>query len=160
MEKKIIKKVSPKDADESTIDSEKRLREVVARLYLNGNDNRSQKNGHNDTLINQLLKPHHIITCGLYENLSLEHRNYINDKEKRRSGTDLKMIQSIAKFILDKHKENNKNHFIRITDTGKQVIEEILEANEFTGKRMKNIFKVESIFQYQERQKVTPGKAR
>jgi hypothetical protein len=145
-----------------SIDSEERARKVVARLYRNGNNIRSQKNGCTDTLITKLLKPHHIVTCGLYESLLKEWRDLINDKSRRKgeNGSDLKIIKEIAKFILLKHKENNENHFIRITPTGKQVIEEVLETDEFSGKRMKNIFKLESIFIHQERQKITPDKAR
>lgn len=141
-----------------TVSSEARARRVVANLYTNGSDTRSEKNGSPGKLVTTLLAGKNIITCGLYAHLGREIRAYVNDKTKRREG-DLKINKVICKFILEKEKEDGGKYFIHISSAGRSIIESILSTDEWTA-NLRKMFKVEVIFPFQERQKVTPKEAR
>lgn len=143
-----------------TIDSEARLVKVVNKLYVNGSDNRSQKNGNPDALVKYILKQPHIATCGLYAHMK-EFHNIINDKEARKRGTiDEKTNKTIAKFILDCYRSNKSDYYIHITEQGRNALEEIIEHGTPQNKQSRSIFQLHRIFSIQERQKVTPGKAK
>jgi len=145
--------------EKESVGSEARLEKVVAKLYINGNDLRNEKNasGGKAKLISKVSATPHIVTCGLYSCVGLTYRKYINDKSARTIG-DLKMNQDLIGFILTKEKEAAPGHYVRISDKGRELMQEILDANEWTS-RFKKLFKICTIFPFQERQKVTPKEA-
>src|SRR5581483_6743853 len=134
--------------EKETVGSDARLRKIVKMIYTNGSDNRSQKNGSPETLITKVLQVEHVATCGMFKFLGTELRDYINSKERRKRG-EIKCVKALAELILKYEKENNPNVYIKISEKGRAVIDEIIKTGEFSGKKMVNVFKVETIFQFQ-----------
>jgi hypothetical protein len=167
------KKSSPNTTSNS-IDSSERLNFVVNKLYNNGNDNRSNKNGNPKTLIDKIEKTTSpVITCGLYVDIGKECSAYINDKSSRKSFNYV-MLGKISKFILDEYKKNRSYHYIKFTEKGLSMLKTMAsyESDRLEdGQRNSDIlndlpddfrksFKVECIFDFQERQKISPKEAR
>jgi hypothetical protein len=156
------------------LSSPERLDAVVNKLYNNGNDNRSNKNGNPKTLIDKLSSSgSHIITCGLYTLLSSELRNYINDKDSRKSYDYIK-LGKFATFVLQQCQNAYGGYYIKLTDKGKDMLDTLSrydKSADKNGQRKNSIledlpddfrkaFKIECIIDIQERQKITPREAR
>lgn len=137
------------------MDSVERLRKVVKTMYKNGNDNRSQKNGNPDSLVDIVRAVEHISTCGVYDMLGLELQTYVNDEDRRKEG-EVKCLKTIAQFILRLEKEGSTEVYIKMSEKGRTILDEFIKTERFIGRDVRNVFNVDKVFRFQERQKVTP----
>lgn len=133
----------------------------VTRLYTSGSDSRQEKNGNPKSLIDKLMKPSAIRTCGLFARLSADDRKIIDDKDAEAKRNDPKFRKKMASFILDCEKKQHSDDgmFVKLSEEGRMILEIISKEleSECTGSlatKIKKQFLIRSIFENQERQKV------
>lgn len=143
------------ETKEVVLNSRAHLQEIVKAMYRNGSDNRSQKNGSPDALVDKVWTTEHIATCGIFGLLPRTIQDYINSKAPP---AEYKTWQTIAKFIVEKHKAPNSKYFVRLSERGKGVLSEIIDMNasdfESSAKKLSGVFKMSKMFIFQERQKI------
>lgn len=133
---------------------------VVNNLYKNGSDSRQQKNGNPDKLIEHLLKPKNISTCGIFNLLDPEDMKTIHDKSKSRLLEYPEIRKRIAKVILEYANKpdivsKNTKVYCRVSEHGFKILNDIVNnTGIYKPRDLKINFNVRTIFEHQERQKI------
>jgi hypothetical protein len=134
---------------------------VVGNLYMSGTDSRQVKNGKTgkEKLIELLLEPRNISTCGIFTLLKPEDMKLIHDKSRIRELEYPEIRKRVAKVILEnanKPEVVNKNTkiYCRVSDYGIELLKDIINGTAIYKPRdVKVNFNLRNIFEHTERQK-------
>ena len=130
---------------------------VVDNLYKNGSDVR---NGNPELLIEMLMKPRNIATCGVFPLLEKKDMYLIHDKSKIKYLEYPEIRKRVANIIyLHANKPDiiskNTKIYCRVSDYGMKILKDIINGTFIYKPRdVKVNFNIRIIFEHQERQKI------
>lgn len=133
---------------------------VVEQLYINGTNLRAVKKGKSgkQSLIEKIVKPRNIATIGVFGRLTPDDQKIVDDKKLFAvHSNDPEFLKRVAKTILDADRFRSPGKlglkiYVRLTEIGAEVLKELAVTGVLSPKN--NWFKIRTIFEDQERQKV------